>query len=425
VSSAAWHRLLYPGLLLFGLSLPLSKGASNVLLGALYLSAIVGALNSREFRADIIRSCRQPLTAAMALFSLIAYVGIIHTEKITVGLGVANKFVSLPAIYFLVAVLLQSDKSENGGTRKAESLLFSFLTGLTALNLFGLMTFLGLFGDGKFALPLAPLGLHHIWFSNINALGIYTAAAFLLFTRYGTAARTRAFLGVFLLLSALCILLSTSRTAWFSIALTAAIMATVTIKRKRTVVLVALISLLAISAVYRFIPLVHDRTDLIARDLALFSADKKTVTSIGGRIMMWKAALLMFKAHPVIGVGTGDYVQTLKELRRVKVRPRLVPAFLLKFNQPHNMYLFSLATNGIAGLAALLFIFYRGLRSVVPVVRSDTGEKLFAFLAMATMVHFMIAGFMDSFFNIQILRYAFAFILGICISSSANRVHRT
>jgi hypothetical protein len=32
----------------------------------------------------------------------------------------------------------------------------------------------------------------------------------------------------------------------------------------------------------------------------------------------------------------------------------------------------------------------------------------------------MIAGFMDSFFNIQVLRFSFAFIMGVCIRSTAN-----
>ena len=53
VSSSSWHRALFPGLLLFGLSLPLSKSASNVLLVALYLAAAAGALSNREFRDDL------------------------------------------------------------------------------------------------------------------------------------------------------------------------------------------------------------------------------------------------------------------------------------------------------------------------------------------------------------------------------------
>lgn len=420
MSKSFWHRLLYPGLLLFGLSLPLSKSASNILLVALYLTAFVGALDSKEFRDDVIRNCRQPLTAALGLFCLVAYIGIIHTEKYADGFGVANKYVSLPAIYFFVSVFLQSDQSEDARTRKAEFLLLSFLVGLTALNLLGAMTFLGLVGDAKYALPLAPLGLHHIWYSNINALGLYTAVSFLLFSRHGTAARGRALLCCFLLLSTVCILLSISRTAWLGITLTAMIMAALMIKSKKTVVLVVLLAVLTFTCVYRFVPLVHDRINLIVNDIALYDADKKAESSIGGRLLMWKAAFRMFTWHPYIGVGTGDFQRTMKVFRR----SRLVPAYLLPFNQPHNMYLFSMATNGIAGLTALLYIFCRSLRSALQTMRSDRRGRFFAFLAMATVVHFMIAGFMDSFFNIQILRYSFVFILGVCIRSSANNVRR-
>jgi O-antigen ligase len=421
VPSASWHRLLYPGLLLFGLSLPLSKSASNVLLVALYLSAAAGALYSKEFRDDVLRSCRQPLTAAFALLCLVAFVGIVHTEKFADGFGVASKFLSLPAIYFFVSVLLQSDGNEGARTRKAESLLFSLLIGLTALDLVGAATFLGLAGGESFTVPLTPLGMHHIWFSNLNALGLYTAASLLLFARPGAAAGRRLFLGFFLLLSAACILLSTSRTAWFSVALTAAIMAAMLIRSKKTIVLVVLLSVLAATAVYRFVPLVHDRIELAAKDVALYTEDKKAESSVGGRILMWRAALRMYTWHPFVGVGTGDFQRTMKVFRR----SRLVPAYLLAFNQPHNMYLFAMATNGTAGLAALLYIFYRSLRSAVPIVRTDGAGRLFAFLALATAVHFMVAGFMDSFFNIQVLRYSFAFIMGVCVRSSASRSRQT
>lgn len=418
MASPPCHRVLYPGLLLFGLSLPLSKSASNVLLGALSLSAVACALYDKEFRGAVIGACRQPLTAALALLSLVAYLGIIHTQRYADGFAIANRYVSLPAIYFFVAVFLQSDRSAEARARKAESLLFSFMAGLTALNLIGVLTFLGAVGDAQYALPLAPLGLHHIWHSNLNALGLYAGVSFLLFTRHGAAAGGRAVLCGFLLLSSLCILLSTSRTAWFGIIITLAIIAVVMIKNKKAIFFGVLLSLLLATSVYSFVPFVHDRIDLISQDLSLFATNKSAQSSLGNRFLLWRAALLMFKSHPVAGVGTGDFVPTLHDMR-IKTR-RLVPSFLLGYNQPHNIYLFSLATNGIVGLAALLYVFYRSLGSVVPIMRSDGNGKLLAFLAMATALHFMIAGCMDSFFNIQMLRYSFAFILGVCVRNPAD-----
>jgi O-antigen ligase len=286
-----------------------------------------------------------------------------------------------------------------------------------------LLTFLGLIGDAKYVTPLSPLGLHHIWYANIIALGLYTAVSFLLFTRHGTSVRGRAFLCCFLPLATLCLLLSASRSAWLGSALTALIMTAIQVKSKKTVLLVVLCSALAGTLAYRFVPVVHDRIGLVARDLERYSENKYADSSTGSRFMMWRATALMVKGHPLVGVGTGDFEYTMNVMRR-QLRTRVVPVYLLRFNQPHNMYLFSMATNGIAGLAALLFIFYRILHSVAPVVRSEGGGNVFAFLALATAVHFMIAGLFDSFFNIQILRYAFVFIMGVCIRSSVNGARR-
>ncbi len=138
------------------------------------------------------------------------------------------------------------------------------------------------------------------------------------------------------------------------------------------------------------------------------------------RFLMWKAAIMMFLSNPLVGVGTGGYVPTMASY----IASGQFPEFLNQFNQPHNMYLFALATNGLLGLASLLYLFYRILILSLPVIRRGQGDRLFAFLATATAVHYLIAGLTDSFFNIQILRYTFVFIMGVCIRNSIVSVHR-
>jgi O-antigen ligase len=404
-------------LLLFGASLGVSKGASNVLLGLLAAGALAGALRNREFRGDLARSLRQPLTAALSLIYVVAYVGLAYTEKIYAGYGVVNKLVSLPAIYVLVSVLLQAGTAREGASRRGEALLASFLAGLAALNVLALLIFLGAIGEARHVLPLAPLGLHHIWFSNINALGLYAAAAFLLFTPAGRSLRGRALLGGFLALATACILLSTSRTAWLSIALTAGVMALVAIRSWKTIVAATLAALLTLAAVYQFVPLVRHRVDLAVSDLDRYGDDMYEESSVGGRLLLWRATLIMIRTQPLLGVGTGDFQSAMYVMRK-QLRSRVVPRFLLPFNQPHNMYLFALATNGVAGLGALLYLFYRCLRLSAPALVRDGAYKLFAFVALATTVHFMIAGCLDSFFNIQVLRYSFAFVMGVCINGA-------
>jgi O-antigen ligase len=406
-------------LLLFGLTLPLSKSAGNVILFLSYTIGVTGILLSKNFKEVIFINSRQPLTLAFSLFFLVALVGVVFTNNYSDGFHVANKFFSLPAIYFMVSVLIQSLYSEEKRNQNAEYILLSFLVGLMVLNGIGMMTFLGIIGKKQYVTPLAPMNLHHIWFSNINALGLYTAVSFLLFSRHGKADRGKLFLACSIVLGIFSILLSISRTAWFGTALTSAIMAFLASKKKKIIFISTAAAAAAGVIIYLYIPLVHDRINLIIQDISSFSSGNQE-TSLGSRFLMWKAAIMMFLSNPMVGVGTGGYVPTMASY----VASGQFPEFLLQFNQPHNMYLFALATNGLLGLASLLYLFYRILIFTLPVVRSGQGERLFAFIAAATAVHYLIAGLTDSFFNIQILRYTFVFLMGVCIRNSIVSVHR-
>jgi O-antigen ligase len=315
----------------------------------------------------------------------------------------------------MASVLLEAVRDEEKRYKTAESVLMAFLIGLTALNIIGVLTYLGVVGDKKFVLPLAPLHLHWIWFSNINALGLYTAASFLLYPRSAPSRGRTLFLYAFTALAVLGILLSTSRTAWLGILVTSLIMIFIVSRSRRVFFITAAGVAVVCIALYLFIPIIRSRILEIGSDIAKFTAGE-AATSLGERFVMWKAAFTMFLSHPIMGVGSGDYVPTVSAY----VSSGKFPPFLLDYNQPHNIYLFALATNGLIGLAALLYIFYRILKITVPIMLPAGGEKgrLFAFLAVATAIHFLIAGLTDSFFNIQILRYAFAFIMGVCVRQS-------
>jgi O-antigen ligase len=226
-------------------------------------------------------------------------------------------------------------------------------------------------------------------------------------------------------LAILCVLLSTSLTAWFGILLTSMIMAFLLSKSRKIFFLSAGIAAVICVAAYLIIPFVHERIHMIGSDISSYSAGESLTSSLGARFLMWKAAFLMFLSNPLIGVGTGDYVPTMAAY----VNSGQFPSFLLDFNQPHNMYLFALATNGLPGLLALLYVFYRILKFALPVIKTEEGkeggekERLFAFLAAATAIHFLISGFTDSFFSIQILRYSFAFVMGVCVRQSLTAAH--
>ncbi len=426
ISRPRYYGTLVVCLLLFGLTLPLSKSAGNILLFLIYPIAAVGVLFYKDIRETIIPNIKQPLTPAFFIVFIISFVGVFFSEKYADGMQKADMFLSLPAIYLMVSVLIQTVQDESNKYRRAEAFLIAFLIGLMALNVIGVMTYLGIVGDKKYTLPLSPLHVHHIWYSNINALGLYAAASFVLYSPRSFSKGSKAFFISFVALDVLGILLSTSRTAWFGIIATAVIMAFLVVRNWKVFFIIAGGVVAICAAAYLFIPIVHERIYMIGSDISHYNAGDST-TSLGARFLMWKAAFLMFLSNPLIGVGSGDYVPVMARY----VHSGQFPAFLLDFNQPHNMYLFALATNGLPGLVALLYVFYRILKFAVPILQTGKGsrnrdkERLFAFLAAATAIHFMIAGLTDSFFNIQILRYAFVFIIGVCVRQSVLTAHNS
>ena len=410
---SGYNKALMAGLLLFSLSLALSKSATNVLMALIYLAVLFLVARYQPFRSTVLRNTRQPLLLPLVLYLSAAVIGLLFTEHLADGLGIVNKIVGLLLAYLMVSGLLES--LDNGETAygNAEKLLLAFLIGIAVLNVIAFMTYLGLVGHKKFVLPLAPLNVHHIWFSNLNAIGMYTAVSFLLFSSRKQDLRYKTFFISFLLLSGASVLLSLSRTAWLGIFFTTIILTYLMVKKKK-VFFMALFGMLGAGVLlYYFNQIVHTRLNEIVSDISLFFTGQ-TQTNIGERFLMWKAAFRMFLSNPLFGVGTGDYVRTMGKY----MASGEFPLYLAEFNQPHNMYLFALATNGLLGLAALLYLFYRGLSFALPLMRSDGGKKLFVFLALATTVHFLIAGLTDSFFNIQILRYTFAFVMGVCVRNS-------
>lgn len=412
--------VLLGGLMLLSVSLALSKSASNIFITFACLATILFAAHYPSFRKTIISRARQPLLLPLFLYFSVALAGVLFTAKMSNGIGFVNKTFGLLLVYVLVAALLDSLEDRETSNRKAEELLFLFLIGIFILNSVGLMTYLGIVGHEKYSLPLAPLNVHHIWFSNLNAFGLYIAAAFLLFHPKASSSGPRAFLFASLVLAVCSILLSTSRTAWFGMLLTALIMTFLVMKNRKLFFITLATAGVACVLLYVYSPVVHQRVNTIVSDLSYFQAGNPD-TSIGRRLLMWKTAFSMFLSNPLIGVGTGDYVATISDY----VKKGLLPGYMMEYNQPHNIYFYALAINGIPGIAALLYVFLKSLRFSLGILKSEGRERLYAFIAVATTVHFMIAGMTDSFFNIQILRYSFALISGICVRSSILESVRT
>jgi len=76
-------------------------------------------------------------------------------------------------------------------------------------------------------------------------------------------------------------------------------------------------------------------------------------SSVGIRIGFTKYSLDIIQENPIIGVGTGDYTDTVRAILPEKYK------YIGELKQPHNVYIKTLLQFGLIGLFFLLFLFYR------------------------------------------------------------------
>jgi O-antigen ligase len=404
------YRALLIGLSIFAFILPLSKSAGSAMMGLIYFYLFVMMARDKSFRSSVARNVNQPLTVPVGIYIFIALLDLFFTSQLSDGINIVKQIINLPLIYLMLSVSIDGEHGDPVRLKDAEQIFLSFLAGIFVLDLIALFTYLGFIGNARHVLPVHPMDMHHIWFGNLNAIGVYTAVFLLLFPHSRRQLPVSVLLWCLIGLAAISILLSTSRTAWLGMIFTFLVLLFFLIKNKKLFVVAGILVITACVAAYFFSDIIHQRIGKIWDDISLFSAGT-TETSVGARFLMWKGALTMFLSHPFLGVGTGDYKMGLSEL----VASGALPPFVSHFNQPHNMYLFTLATNGLIGFFALLFIFYRIFRYAAGLIRLHQEVRLFGFLSMAATVHFMTAGLTESVLNVHVLLCTFAFIAGLCV----------
>lgn len=135
-----------------------------------------------------------------------------------------------------------------------------------------------------------------------------------------------------------------------------------------------------------------------------------STTSVGARLEMWRAGLLLVPQRPWLGWGKAGYVQQEAHLVQAG-KIRLIPG---EHNHLHNDYLDALVKRGLAGLAALLALylvplalFARRIRDGNPAVRP------YAAAGVLLIVCYMAFGLTQSFLthNNGVMTLAFMLVI--------------
>jgi putative inorganic carbon (HCO3(-)) transporter len=160
------------------------------------------------------------------------------------------------------------------------------------------------------------------------------------------------------------IVLSLSRGAWLGIAVACAVMLGAASPRTRRLLVplpAALLLLFSLASLGVLPAVIADRLSVVAEYFGPFDVRQADVTSenwaIVERMAHWQAAWDMFRDHPWLGVGPGNYATVYDDY--------FLPGWLEPLGHAHNYYLNLAAETGIVGLAGYLLVLGLSFRAAV------------------------------------------------------------
>lgn len=332
------------------------------------------------------------LNGALMLFILANLLSVIFSSNIQLSI---NTFFLKLAEYILIFLIVR----DTVNTKQRYKLIINVV-------LFSLL-FIGL--DGFFQIVAKHdlfrqrtlfLGRVTASFENPNDLGSYLITVIplsllLIFT--GLGKKIKAVLISIFLIAISALMFTFSKGAWLAFLIALLFFG---LNTKKRYVVYAFLGILAIGLI---LPIFFNfsAADLVGR-LSSFSSDAGAID----RKYLWQAAIRMFMAKPVLGVGLGTFMENYPIFW---VRPTTEIAYT------HNCYLQTLAETGIIGLGAfLLFLFIWLKRTLEVFSRRSHSFFYFSFLGLSTgIITYLLNSFVDTNLYSLPIAVLFWFILGL------------
>ncbi|MEO8777256.1 MAG: O-antigen ligase family protein [Rhodanobacter sp.] len=155
------------------------------------------------------------------------------------------------------------------------------------------------------------------------------------------------------------------------------------------------------------------RFEAIAPEVTSFNHRNDARGAVRERLEMWRTAARAFAAHPVLGIGKGEFAEyTHQEIAAGRSNP-----VIGRYNQPHNEYLEAAATGGLPGLLVLLAVFLVPLRYFSRyVLAADDDIALPASIGVALIGLYMLCALTDAvFYRVMTQSFYFFLVLGLAV----------
>ena len=342
---------------LLAFSLPLSTSAVSVLA---ILILIAWVFTGEYFRKWAIMTSNPVCLALLAYLSLFV-LGLLWSQDVAAGLETMAKQWKL----LLFPVLLSSIAFE----QRRRYVVF-FLVGLTVAMLMTYLAWFDILHYGGVTPEHPTKRLFHVIYNPLLAFGFYLVCHEVIWGKWRGIRRLA--LIVLAACMAFDMFITEGRTGQVAFFVLLGLLFVQFFRGNvfRGLLFALCIPPLIFIAGYQLSPTFQLRVNAAGQEIRQFQENPDT--SVGLRLFFWKNSWQIISAHPLFGVGTGDFQSSYAEVNK-EFSPEMVAT-----DNPHNQYVFILCQFGILGLFCLLAIFLAQLYLAAR-VKDDWQRIRFAF----------------------------------------------
>lgn len=181
---------------------------------------------------------------------------------------------------------------------------------------------------------------------------------------------------------------------------------------RRAIIAVTTLAVLAIA-----VRLAWSRMAAAVADVHNF-ANGHPDTPVGMRFEVWRAAGMMFRGHPVFGVGSDQFHPALASF----VDAGAIPAATLPLRHAHNEFLYALSTLGLVGGLALLCVYLAPMGYFLRSLRSPVREtRAIAAMGASISIAYLLFGLTETLFVISMNTAIYVVLTGAMIAFLQQR----
>ncbi|MFQ5511476.1 MAG: O-antigen ligase family protein [Candidatus Krumholzibacteriia bacterium] len=379
--------------------IPFSISGANISIMLGFLGSMIAVVTDPETRLRYRGMRRDPFLVASVLLVLSALPAVLLSEDLPRALRDWKSYWLL-LIYFLVAYNLVSD-------RLRRAIFWVLFTSMSVSSLIVLVQSRGGIDLGVLRIGAQPgrpsSTLFTMTFAGVlYQIAVVNFAVMLKERRWSGAAFT---IGAGFTLQVVSLLLNRTRGAW--LALVAGLGAVTVLIRRRGVLLAGVAAIVLATGFGAASPGIRERAAAMFDNLS-HPGDE----TISTRLVLWDISWEVFKAHPLLGVGMGDYSIEADRLLREREVTTTVDS--------HNIYLQLLATRGVVGFLPFAFFWFTLIRLLVRTRRSLRTRDAFGYHfvtgVIAVAVAVLVGALTENNIDDSEVFIAFMFLVGVARS---------